>query len=400
MEQRTLRAPEPARRRGGGHAPAPVAWRRPPVVDGVLATILGAGVLAEALVRTPSRVSPFAYLLVLAAAAPLVFRRRAPLRTLAAAGAGSVLCAAVLKTGFSVTAVVAVALFTVVLAGDRRRSLSVGVLTAVVAVVAILAIDGGIDAGGTLSRLAIVVLCVTVGEVIRTRGELLAARRLQAEQDARERAEELRRHAAAERLAIARELHDSLGHFLVAINVRASVAVEVPETQDPLAALADIKQVSAAALGDLRATLSVLRERDDQAPTAPSRGLEALPDLVARARSAGVDTQLELEVDTARVPAATGAAIVRIVQESLTNMLKHAEAAHARVSVRGDRGGMLAVEISDDGTAAAAPGDGGFGVLGMAERAAALGGHLHAGPRADGGWSVTARLPLDDGGRR
>lgn len=256
-----------------------------------------------------------------------------------------------------------------------------------------LLIDPQFDAGALTARVTLVIVAVAAGEVMRTRAELAEARREQAEREARERAEQLQRAAAAERLAIARELHDSLGHFLVAINVRASVAVEVPESQDPVAALSDIKQVSASALRDLRGTLSVLRERGESAPTTPTPQLESLVSIVDRARASGVETTLTLDVDPASIPAAATAATIRIVQESMTNVLRHAQARSAVVAVRAD-GDALIVEITDDGTASPVTGSAGFGVRGMTERATALGGSLHAGPGSGGGWTVRARLPL------
>jgi signal transduction histidine kinase len=197
----------------------------------------------------------------------------------------------------------------------------------------------------------------------------------------------------AERLRIAQELHDTLAHSLVAINVRSSVAVDLGGSEDPAAALEDIKQASATALRDLRATLNLLREQGDTAPTRPSFELDGLPGLVDHARGAGLQTELDLEVNGAVVPSAVGAAAYRIVQEALTNVVRHADATNARVRVR-EREETLDIEITDDGHTGSSVAGPGLGLQGMAERSAALGGRLDAGPLQAGGWRVHAVLPF------
>lgn len=187
------------------------------------------------------------------------------------------------------------------------------------------------------------------------------------EREAHEREQEGRRRAADERMRIARELHDTLAHSLVAINVRAGVAVDLRDSQDPAVALQDIKQVSATALRDLRATLSLLREQSDAAPTAPAFDFQALPGLVDHARAAGLRADVDVGAGGAVVPSASSEA--------------------------------LDVEITDDGRAGSAVVGAGLGLHGMAERATALGGCVDVGPRDEGGWRVHAVLPLGCGGR-
>jgi signal transduction histidine kinase len=203
---------------------------------------------------------------------------------------------------------------------------------------------------------------------------------------------------ADERLRIARDLHDTLAHSLVAINVRAGVAVDLPDSQDPWPALRDIKQVSATALSDLRATLGLLRDEGDAAPTTPAVDIRSLPRLVDEARSAGLRADMDVDLDGVVVPSAIGGAAYRIVQEALTNVLRHADASNAHVLVR-VVAGTLDIEVTDDGRADDTDADAGLGLRGMDERATALGGRVDAGPRQEGGWSVHARLPLS-GGRR
>jgi signal transduction histidine kinase len=174
--------------------------------------------------------------------------------------------------------------------------------------------------------------------------------------------------------------------------VRAGVAAHLPNSQDPSAALLDIKAVSADALRDLRVTLGLLREQDEAAPVSPVLDLGALPILVDRARALGLDADMDVEVNGGVVPSPVGQAAFRIVQEALTNVVRHAHASSAHVRVRA-RSGALHIEITDDGRGGTG-GIEGHGLRGMAERAAALGGRVDTGPRIEGGWRVQALLPL------
>jgi signal transduction histidine kinase len=365
-------------------------------LDLALFVLAVVAVLVEALLRAGADETPVAYLLVLLPCAPLAVRRRWPLPALITSAIFAVLCAAVLHASWTVTAVVAVLLYTVALRGDRRRSLLIGLATALLVTVTVLLIDEVVDTGAIASRIALVFLCVAAGDVVRSRQELATARRERHAQEERERTEQLKKRATDERLQIARELHDTLAHSLVAINVRAGVAIDV--SQDQTAALEDIKQVSYAALHDLRSTLSALRESETDAPTAPAPALTDLHDLIDNARATGLDADLRVELGQRTLPAAFTAATVRIVQESLTNVIRHAGASRARVAITTQRNTLL-IDITDDGTTQTPPITAahrqGFGIRGMSERASALGGQLIAGPSGDGGWSVNARLPLD-----
>jgi signal transduction histidine kinase len=178
--------------------------------------------------------------------------------------------------------------------------------------------------------------------------------------------------------------------------VRSSVAVDLRDSQDPSDALQDIKQVSATALRDLRATLNLLREEGDTAPRAPAFDLAGLPGLVDSARSAGLRADVDVQVNGAAVPSVTGGAAFRIVQEALTNALRHAKASTAHVRVRA-KGGVLDVEIIDDGRGGGTGVTAGLGLRGMAERAEGVGGRVDFGPRDEGGWRVHAVLPLNGG---
>jgi signal transduction histidine kinase len=203
----------------------------------------------------------------------------------------------------------------------------------------------------------------------------------------------------AERLRIARELHDVVAHSFAAIALHAGVAEHVQEDRpDQVAeALRAIKAVSSEASRELRAILGVLRRADEGQSTAATRGVGGLDALAATASSAGIRTRVEISGRPRPLLAAVDQATYRIVQESLTNVLRHAGPASAsvRVAYEPDR---LVIEVIDDGRARGA-GDGGsrgtgHGIAGMRERAQALGGQLEAGKRTGGGFGVRASLPF------
>ncbi|MFF2191286.1 sensor histidine kinase [Streptomyces sp. NPDC058155] len=210
--------------------------------------------------------------------------------------------------------------------------------------------------------------------------------------------EEARLRATQERLRIARELHDVIGHNMSMIHVQASSALHRIQ-KDPAQAqeaLAAIKQGSKDGLRELRATLGVLRQVDEEAPTAPSPGLSRIDELVSSAARAGMDVRIEQSGAHSPLPAAVDLAVYRIVQESLTNAVKHSGARHVVVRIHHDDR-ALTLSVQDDGQRAARAGQGGgSGIAGMTERARALGGTLSAEPGRAGGFIVRARLPFSD----
>jgi signal transduction histidine kinase len=226
--------------------------------------------------------------------------------------------------------------------------------------------------------------------------ELVKTRRERATEFRRTRAEESRRRAGEQRMAIARELHDVLAHHISLISVQAGVALHLMDEQPEQArtALTAIRQASRESLGELRSVLELLRHGEDGAPRAPAPGLEALDALVERTSAAGLPVTVEVTGTARPLPAAVGLAAYRIVQEALTNVTRHA-GRPATATVRlGYAPDQLTVEVTDDGPGAEDTTGTGSGLLGMAERAAALGGQLDAAPRPDGGFRVTARLPV------
>ncbi len=228
---------------------------------------------------------------------------------------------------------------------------------------------------------------LAVSELARTRREQWAKERA-------ERAQAARRRADEERLRIARELHDVLAHSISVINVQAGVGLALLDTDPEQArtALTTIKAKSKEALGEVRQVLDTLRT-PGAAPRTPAPGLDRLPELVRQAASAGLT--VEVEGEPPRLAPGTDLAAFRIVQEALTNVVRHSGSRHARVHLEHDDGATLRLRIDDDGPATGADAGGsGNGLAGMRERAAALGGTIEAGPRADGGFRVLAVLPL------
>jgi signal transduction histidine kinase len=232
-----------------------------------------------------------------------------------------------------------------------------------------------------------------IGESARTRSERFV-------QIARIRTQRRQSEVQAERVRIARELHDVLAHSLSQINVQAGVGLHLMDSQPDKArdALASIKETSKSALDEVRSVLGVLRAdggADGEAPLVPESDLSRLDWLAASVSTQGIE--VSVAGHPTHVPQATQLAIFRIVQESLTNIVRHAQATTAQVEL-GQSGGFYTVSVTDNGTAQAPSGETeGRGLLGMRERAELLGGTLDAGPVTGGGFRVTARIPVRAG---
>jgi signal transduction histidine kinase len=231
--------------------------------------------------------------------------------------------------------------------------------------------------------------------VLLAGSELVRARRQRAVDMAARREAETTRRASEERLAIARDLHDVLAHNISVINVQANTALHLMDRQPERAreALTAIHDVSKQALGELRSVLGVLRASGGEtAPLSPSPGLDRLGELTAG--TAGIHVQVVTDGAPRPMPAGVDVAAYRIVQEALTNSVRHSGGSTATVRLRYDDD-ALTISVDDDGTAhGTGSADSGNGVTGMTERARALGGTLEAGPRPGGGFRVLARLPL------
>jgi signal transduction histidine kinase len=356
------------------------------IAVGVAAILLVTGLSGQ---RSATILDLLGYVLLTAGGLALAARRRAPVPVLAVTG----LCAVGYQAaGFDVPAVAYLfAVYAAVRAGHRTITVAASVI--MLAALPLAAMASGLhDTGEAFAQargaleLAWLIAAGAAGEALRQ-----AERR--ADEAERTREETARRRADEERLHIARELHDSLTHQISVIKVQAEVAVHLARKrgeQVPEALLA-IQEAGREATRELRATLEALRDDD----TTPPRGLEKVPELVQRARTTGLDAKLTIEGHRNVVPAAVDRTAYRIVQESLTNIARHAAAATASVRIN-YRPDALVIEVDDDGKAApdTAPTPG-VGLLGMRERVTALGGRLHAGPRGEGGFTVQAELPVD-----
>jgi signal transduction histidine kinase len=371
------------------------------LLDAAVLFLAGAIVGVGVALRADASARPLALTLALAAAAVLVLRRRAPTAALAVSG-GLVLALFAVDHAAASVAVIApaIALYSLALSRGRIHLVAGVVAAAAAVVIADVFLVGGHAHAVTLqtaAHVALVAVPVLAAEALRNRRSYvqLLLERLQLAERTRE--EEAQRRAEQERLRIARELHDVVAHTLTTINVQAGVAAHLGD-RDPTharAALAAIEAASHDALDELRAILGILREpgRAD-APLEPTPRLDSLNSLVERFRDSGGEISLDVDgKQPERIPEAVQLAAFRIVQESLTNARRHAPGAGARICLAyGDDRLRVAIESESpparNGNAQAP----GVGIVGMRERATALGGTLEAGPSRNG-FTVVAELP-------
>jgi signal transduction histidine kinase len=305
----------------------------------------------------------------------IFFRRRRPLEVLAFE---TVATAILISLGVnSLTPAVIFAVVSVASRGPRNVSLQAsGAAVAILAVPALISTDA--NTGHLVAPFVFLCLGWMIGDSINTRE--------------REREERIGRAAAEERARIARELHDVVTHNVSVMVVQAAAAGEIFDTDPQRAreAIGAVEETGRRALNELRRLLGVVA--DDEAGVLPQPGLGRLGELVDRVRAAGLEVELVEEGTPGDVPEGVGLSAYRIVQESLTNTLKHAFAAHVTVRVRYS-GDAVEVEVTDDGVGAALHGEG-RGLIGMRERVALYGGELDAGSRTGGGYGVRARIPV------
>jgi signal transduction histidine kinase len=267
---------------------------------------------------------------------------------------------------------------------------------AVILNIVVVADDGWSEA---MTAAGYIVVAVLFGELVHHRHLLLeqyAHRAAEAEVDAQ-------RRVAEERLRIARDVHDVLAHTVSAMIVQAGVASERLDP-DPAAArraLASIREAGRQAMGEVQATVAVLRsEADDGAivSTAPAPRIDRVPELVEAARGRGLQIDLQVTVSGHRLPELVELTAYRIVQEGLTNVVRHAGASSVEVTIQ-EAPSRLTVEVRDDGSIAGGRSPAGFGLRGMAERVQSIGGELWHGRDVEGGWVVRAWLPLEGDNR-
>lgn len=356
------------------------------IAVGVAAALLVTGLSGQ---HSATGVGLLGYVLLVVGGLALAAGRRAPVAVLAVTG----VCAVGYQAaGFDVAAVAFLfAVYAAMRAGHRIVTVAVSV--AVLAALPLAALASGLHDTGEAFAQARGALQIAWLIAAAAAGEALRQAEQRADEAERTREETARRRADEERLHIARELHDSLTHQISVIKVQSEAAVHVARkrgSEVPEALLA-IREAGREASRELRATLEALRDDD----TTPPHGLDHIPELVERAGKTGVRATLTIQGRQHDVPAAVGRTLYRIVQESLTNIARHADATTASVHID-YRPDAVALQVDDDGKATpdAVPVPG-MGLLGMRERVTVLGGRLRAAPRDEGGFTVQAELPVE-----
>lgn len=379
----------------------------PRLVDGALAAAMAVlvAVIAAADLEGTGRAGALAYLFAAGFGALLLARRHAPRLVLVLTVLGIFVYYVFQLPPIGIALPAVAALFSAAEADRTRSAVAAGAV--LVSVAAYFRVDEGLPAAylvsyDLLTDVALVAAAIALGVSVRARRELRAHQeRLRALAAAEERHEAGRR-MQAEKAGIARDLHDTIGHTMSVIAVHSNVAAEAVGRDDEAVARA-LEQIRAAAsttLRELRTTVKLLRSPGADPAERGSIGLAGLPQLVATAEDAGVEVTARIDVDPDELDATIDAAAYRILQESLTNVLRHSGARHALVEAR-LRDGTLELRIADDGRGASpdtGAAGGGRGLAGMAERAGLLGGSFAAGPRdsrarGGGGFEVRATLP-------
>ena len=337
-----------------------------------------------------------AYLLLAVPAVALIWRNSRPVEVLGLAVAGAVGWAALGQIDGAALVPVIVGVYWVALTRTWRTAVAAGLAGAA----AIFVTEGllgpfGWFGGPNATMWPELLAAGAVGAYVAARRQWLAAEGDRAARAEQAREEETRRRVDAERMRIARELHDVVAHSMAMINVQATAA-SMQLAADPASAaeaIQAIRRASKSGLRELRAILDVLRQVDDGSPVVPD--LRAFAALVEATSGAGTPTKLEPAELPVPLPPPVALAAYRIVQESLTNVVRHAGRVAATVGLRQDGGYLYVDVVNDGGTTPTAFSEGtGAGLAGMRERTAALGGTLEAGPRPGGGFAVRARLPL------
>ncbi len=374
------------------------AARRAAVFDGVLAVVFTVSmiVITRSIAEADDvSVDLFGHLLIVAIGISLAFRRRRPMAVLA-------VCTVCLVTytlrdypGGPVYLALIIVFYTLATTRGWRPVVGPVLLSIGAVLVSSLASYDSKVIWIHISFIGWTSAAVFLGDASLNRRNYLAGLEQRARDLEESREEEARRRVAEERLRIARDLHDVIAHGIATIHMQSGVAAHVldrhPEAAGP--ALLAIKDVSKQTLAELRATLHLLREGDEAAPLAPTPGLERLEALIETTRQAGLPVAVTVSGEPAPLPPAVDVTVYRIVQESLTNVMRHASAARAEVAVV-HAPDHVEIDIVDDGRGAATDPAPGHGITGMRERAEMIGGCLEAGPRPGGGFRVRATLPL------
>jgi len=323
---------------------------------------------------------------------PLAARRYFPI-TVFATTLGAALALELLEGTFQAQGSI-VALYTVA-AHSGRRAATWAVAATVVAIGVMVLNGPRWEVIASVALLAVYAAAWALGDNMRTRRAYLQGLEEKADRLERERIANVRRATAEEQARIARELHDVIAHSVSVMVVQAAAAGDIFDTSPARAreALASIESTGRTALAEFRRLLGTMRNGD--ASYAPQPGLSGLDDLADHVRAAGIEVDVRVEGASAPLAAGVDLAAYRIVQEALTNTLKHAAATRATVTVR-HLVSRIELEVVDDGVAATRGGTG-HGIIGMRERASLYGGEIRAEPLATGGFGVFATLPVDEG---
>lgn len=351
-----------------------------------------------------------AYVLLIVSGLVLTVRRRWPVPVFITAALASLAYYAIGFSDGPGWIGLFIALYTLTAYGDGRRSLVIAGTGIAAMAAGWLTAAAGIQPraaiGWVFFRIAASIMAAALGESIRSRRVIAAEALERARQAERTREEEARSRVDAERLRIAREVHDTVAHAIAIVNVQAGVTAYMLDKRPERArdALVTIEQTSAQALHEMRAVLGVLRDSDNE--RVPDPGLGQINELTAMAREAGLDVKVDVTSTAAPLPSAVDHTAYRILQESITNVIRHVGPTRVTVAL-GYETDVVEVRVTDEGArnapgeprpaAGAVAGDSaepGRGIVGMRERCGLLGGELTAGPRPGGGFEVRARLPL------
>ncbi|MGH4033065.1 sensor histidine kinase [Actinomycetota bacterium Odt1-20B] len=405
----------------GGPRPRGRWWREAAVTATAFALCLLGGVLRD----DDGPLSPpslAAYVIAVVSSAVLPLRHRAPLAAMAVTTASGMLVpplGLLLSPLIVAPAVITAFSYARTVRNERRAAIAVLLISAAL-LLAATPLFGALswkDASRVGAVAAFPLVAGVLGRSVQNRRAYLAAveeRALRAEES---RDSEARRRVAEERVRIARELHDLVAHQITLANAQATVAAHLFDTrpEQTRKSLKELVETTGDALDDLRATVGLLRQTDDgdaAGPAEPAPGLAQLPTLLASFRRAGLEVSVHQEGTARPLPPGVDLTAYRIVQEALTNVTKHAGSGTAQVRIDWDRD-RVTLTVADEGggrggsgsrDARTAPGTSteaghadrapGYGLIGMRERATAIGGHLSAGRRPEGGFLVSTQLPL------